>query len=90
MAIYSVSYDLSNPGQNYSQLIEELESSPDWWHYLQSTWLISTRETAHQLSKRLLGHMDANDKLLVIEVRMHFDGWLPEDAWDWINQRAAA
>lgn len=86
MAVYCVSYDLKKPGQNYDDLIEALKNSPNWWHYLESTWLIYTPETADQLSKRLLNHIDENDRLLVINATRPHAGWLPQDAWDWINK----
>jgi hypothetical protein len=86
MAAYCVSYDLKVPGKNYGPLYEELKKSPNWWHYLDSTWLISTRETAAQLAARLRRHIDGNDYVLVIEVRNNSDGWLPKEAWDWIKQ----
>ena len=85
MAVYSVSYDLHRPGQNYTGLIDELKKSRNWWHYLESTWLIVTNETASQLWDRLSQHVDANDSVLVIVVRNDKGGWLPKDAWDWIN-----
>lgn len=86
MSVYCVSYDLNKSGQNYSGLYAELEASPSWWHFLDSTWLISTSETADQLSARLLKKLDTNDRVLVIKVTRDYAGWLTEDAWNWINQ----
>lgn len=70
MTVYCVSYDLNKAGQNYNPLYEELKSSPSYWHYLDSTWLISTSETAEQLSARIRTNIDDNDNLLVIKVVM--------------------
>ncbi|WP_205882415.1 hypothetical protein [Limnobacter profundi] len=86
MTVYCVSYDLNKTGQNYSALYEELKRSSSWWHYLDSTWLIYTLETADQLSERLLKHTDQNDRLLVIKVVKAYQGWLSEEAWKWIRE----
>lgn len=85
MSVYCVTYDLNRAGQNYDQLYRELRSSPGYWHELESIWLISTSENAQQLSSRLLRHIDNNDNLLVIKVVKDFQGWLPNDAWTWLN-----
>lgn len=86
MTVYCVSYDLKKAGQNYTALHEELKKSPGWWHELDSTWLVSTTETAQQLSDRLVKHIDQNDRLLVIKVVRAYQGWLSESAWKWINE----
>ncbi|EOC1429087.1 hypothetical protein ACI1AD_004395 [Cronobacter dublinensis] len=86
MPIYCVSYDLNKAGQNYNSLYEELKKSNSWWHHLDSTWLVSTYETAKQLSDRLRNHLDNNDTLLVIGVTKEYSGWLPQDAWDWLGK----
>lgn len=86
MTVYCVSYDLNKAGQNYSDLYEELKKSPSWWHYLDSTWLIYTAETADQLSERLRKNLDNNDNLLVIKVVRSYAGWLPKKAWEWIDK----
>lgn len=86
MTVYCVSYDLNRTGQNYNALYEELKKSASWWHYLDSTWLIDTAETAEQVSARLLKHIDTNDRLLVIKVVRAYQGWLTEEAWKWINE----
>lgn len=85
MKTFSVSYDLNKPGQNYDNLIKELKRSHSWWHYLDSTWLIKTNESASQLSTRIRKHLDNNDNVLVIRVTKDYSGWLPQKAWDWIN-----
>lgn len=85
MSVYCVSYDLNQAGQNYNALYDELKKSPGWCHPLDSTWLISTRETAQQLSDRLRRHLDNNDTLLVIGVTKEYAGWLSQDTWDWMR-----
>lgn len=86
MPVYCISYDLNKTGQNYEELYEELKKSPGFWHYLDSTWLISTTETADQLSNRIRLHLDDNDNLLVIKVVRDYAGWLSKKAWDWIDK----
>jgi hypothetical protein len=86
MSLYCVSYDLNKAGQNYAALHKELENSTNWWHHLDSTWLIYTTEDASRLADRLRKHIDKNDSLLVIRVRRDYTGWLPQEAWDWIEQ----
>ena len=84
--VYNVSYDLKSPGQNYTDLISELKKSSSWWHYLDSTWLIRTQESASQLWERISSYFDKNDYALIIEVGKDYQGWLPEKAWEWIKE----
>lgn len=83
--VFSVNYRLNAPGQNYDALSDEIKNSDGWWHYLTSTWLVATNESADELARRLLQHLDANDSLLVIGVTDESEGWLPNKAWDWIR-----
>lgn len=78
-----VGYDLNQPGQNYPGLHEALKAVPLWWHYLDSTWLLRTEESAVQLRDRLSRHIDVGDELLVIEVTN------PEAAWSGFDERAS-
>ena len=86
MRVYVVSYDLRKPGRDYKGLSDELQHSPGWWHYLDSTWLIATSESANELYKRLVYHLDRGDNILVIQAGSDRQGWLPKDAWNWIQQ----
>ncbi|TAU15498.1 hypothetical protein ELH33_01080 [Rhizobium ruizarguesonis] len=85
--IYAVNYDLKRPGQNYEALHEAIMSCGDWWHYLGSTWLVHTQIDAQSIWDRLSPHIDANDFVLVIGMTHDYQGWLPQEAWDWINIR---
>ena len=87
--ILLVSYDLRQPGGDYSGLIEELKECSAWWHYLKSTWIVSTDETPDQFAERLRRHLHKRDRLLVIAVEpgASRQGWLPKKAWDWLRKR---
>jgi hypothetical protein len=82
---YAINYDLKAPNRNYESLYEEIKKSPQWWHFLESTWLIITEETPTQVWTRLAKQIDNNDFMLIIEVRENVQGWLPKEAWDWIH-----
>ena len=86
--IYAINYDLRTPGQQYDKLYDAIKScGSTWWHYLGSTWLVDTSLNASQIWARIQPHCDTNDRILVIGVTRDYSGWLPKDAWDWINQR---
>lgn len=84
--VYCVGYDLNKAGKDYDGLIKELKKSSSWWHYLDSTWLIYTQETPEQIWARISSHFDKNDYALIIRVARDYQGWLPKEAWDWINK----
>ena len=87
MAVYSVSYDLNNQGKNYDGLYDALKKT-DYNHILDSTWLISTSETAQQISDRLRTQLDNDDHIFVSKVNSgQYQGWLPKTVWEWIKQR---
>jgi hypothetical protein len=60
----------------------------NWWHYLESSYIIitATNVTATNVSDFVLQHM--KDKhFLVAELNLkNHNGWLPKEAWDWINK----
>ena len=86
MKAYSITYDLKAPGRNYESLYEAIKETGKWWHYLESTWLIITDKTSRQIWDSLAPTIDKNDLLLIIEIRNDSYGWLPEKAWEWINE----
>lgn len=85
MKVLLVSYDLKKPNRDYIGLYEALKKASGWWHYLESCWLLKTDLSPDEWSNKLGPHIDDNDFLLIIEVTKNYQGWLPKEAWDWIN-----
>jgi hypothetical protein len=84
--ILFVTYDLKG-GRDYNPFYEALKLQGPWWHYLASTWLISTGKTPQEVVNGIHLYMDPQDSLLVAEMGEHYQGYLPKQAWDWINQQ---
>ncbi|MFM2229448.1 MAG: hypothetical protein RL607_706 [Bacteroidota bacterium] len=60
----------------------------NWWHYLESSYIIITdaNVTATNVSDFVLQHMKEKH-FLVVELNLkNHNGWLPKEAWDWINK----
>lgn len=91
--IYVVSYDLApNIFRNVTPFHQELERTDEgrtWWHFLTNTWLIATWETQQQVFERLQPHVKPNDRLLIMGVTPDYSGFLPQEAWQWIQQQHA-
>jgi hypothetical protein len=82
MKTYMIGYDLSRPHQDYAKLIEAIKSYANWWHCLDSTWLIKTGQTATQIRDYLRQYIDNNDELLVA-------GLTGESAWAGFNEECS-
>ena len=84
---YIVSYDIKQPIQSYEPLFEELKKSENWWHYLTSTWFVLRRDTQSELQNKLIPLIYYNDRLLILPAQGPANGWLPGEAWTWINEK---
>jgi len=85
--VYLLTYDLHYPGQNYHGLKQIIENNFNWWHYMESAWLLYTSLSANQIWNTISSVIDENDRVLIIEVTNNKQGWLTREAWDWINSR---
>lgn len=88
--VYAINYDLRQPGRDYEGLYRAIKTCGDWWHFLGSTWLVDTPLNAGQVWDRLAPHVHRNDIVLIHAVGHDKQGWLPQNAWDWINARQPA
>ncbi|WP_155723772.1 SinR family protein [Brucella anthropi] len=69
MTTYSISYDLSNPGRDYNNLISKIkELGNGWCHASESFWFINSNLTCPQIRNALVKVIDSNDKLVVNSV----------------------
>lgn len=84
---YLITYDLKNKLRNYDDLYVAIKNLGDWWHYLDSTWIIKTNLTSSsQIWPYLVEHITTTDRLLIIKIDPDDKwGWLSQDAWDWLN-----
>lgn len=87
MAVYLISYDLKKPGQKYDDLHDAIKSDEYWSHYLESTWIIETSKKLTDIADHLVNQIDKNDRLLVIEAKDNYSGWMSAKFWDWMKQR---
>lgn len=85
--IYAINYDLRQPGRDYSGVFSAIKSCGAWWHYLESTWLVDSRMSAEAIWDRIKAHVHRDDSVLIHAVGRDHQGWLPQRAWDWINNR---
>lgn len=84
--IYAISYDLKQPGRNYEDLYEKLQSYLQHFHALESTWFIKTIETADVIYDKLRVSIDDNDHLLITEINPgNKQGWMIKSFWTWVN-----
>lgn len=90
--IYQISYDLKNKSKDYIPLFKKIQSLGNWWHYLDSTWLVQptgiySGYTPVQMNQYIRDVIDSDDFILITRVDLNeSDGWLPQKAWDWIRE----
>ena len=90
VATLLVGYDLNKPGADYEDLFTALKrAGSDWWHCLDSTWLVKTTLSASQLRDRLRRVIDANDCLLVMDVTGCARAWagFSDECSTWLKER---
>jgi len=84
MSILIVTYDLRSP-KDYHDFYEVVKQQGKWWHYMASTWLLSTHKTPQEVADAIFPYMDSQDLLFVGDLGTRYQGRLPKPAWDWIQ-----
>ena len=83
MAQYLIAYDLKRPEHEYVGLFDAIRATGSThWHYMDSTWIVVSTQSALQITKALWTHMNKSDKLLVIEVT-------DKAAWAGFNEKSS-
>lgn len=88
MAAHLITYDLSQPGRNYDKLIAAIKRFPGWCHVTESTWMVSTTSSSAVVRDELKSALDANDKLIAVEVTSSsWASWnLPATVVEWLKK----
>lgn len=85
--IYLINYDIKTRDTDKSKFINTVKSADGWWHHLKDTWIISTDESLDNWNEKLRIILNDNDSLLVVDITgKERNGWLPINAWDWLNK----
>lgn len=88
MAVYMITYDLNKEGQNYKKVIEAInECSIEQYSVWKSSYLIKSDMTAKQISDKISQFLDENDKMIAIEVKDNYEGWLPRGSWEYLQEK---
>lgn len=84
--IYLFTYEL-NPSllRSVSSLEQELRGFPGWCQCLGNVWLIATNEDVKTVNGKISQHLRDTDLWLLVRVHPEYQGWLPEEMWDWIK-----
>ncbi|TDR38581.1 hypothetical protein DFR29_12082 [Tahibacter aquaticus] len=84
MASYLIGYDLNKRGKDYSSLIEAIKKvGSDWWHCLDSTWIVKHDGPSTVIRDALAKFIDSDDELLVVRLT-------GEGAWRGFNDECSS
>jgi len=86
MNLLIVTFSLRSQFHDYGPFFVALRGNViQWWHYIEQTCVVATFDDVGTLANKLRPHILATDSLLVAKLSGDFDGWLPLEAWEWLN-----
>jgi len=88
MKLFSITYDLKQPGRNYSELYDAIKNIGETQHPLESTWFVKVEDsiTVDDVSQKLQAIFDNKDSLFVADITgSRYQGWLPKSFWEWLK-----
>jgi hypothetical protein len=72
----------------YSEIEETITGFGNWFHYFGDTWIVNTDLTVDEMADALRQFVSDKDSLLITAIQPPYQGWLPEEAWKWLNETA--
>jgi hypothetical protein len=89
VSLLLINQELKSTTHNYAPFYAALKGNcAEWWHFMEHTWIVSTNHSADEYAKLLYPHMLRTDHLLVIKLQKDYQGWLPPEAWEWLNAKS--
>ena len=76
-------FDFSIPVESLNNAI--MGSSNGWWHHFSNVWIINTSLSMNQVHNNLIPNISTLDRIMLIEIKENYQGWLPQEAWDWLK-----
>ncbi|MBD8013881.1 hypothetical protein [Planococcus wigleyi] len=87
MAVYSITYDLKSPGQDYSALHKAIKALGDYRHDLESIWFVDTHLHPEDIYYKIRPAMDNNDNVFITKVSSGYYGNASNDLWTWLSSK---
>lgn len=85
--LYMITYDLYRPQQDYAGLFAAIQAEGAALRCLQSVWLLQTNTDINLLQTRLMTHIAANDRVILVDITQRpRNGWMNRNVWTWMQQ----
>ncbi len=84
MAVLLITYDLREPGQDYSELISKIKSYM-WARLSEFYYAIRTDSTPSTVFDQLKPYLDPSDNLNVIILKQPYVGYGPKEVNSWLD-----
>jgi hypothetical protein len=76
MATILISYDIHPSASDASErVVDTIRSLGEWWHHLESTWLVKTDHAPEQIRDMLQQHVCSEDQLLIVDISRDAAAW---------------
>lgn len=85
-AAYVVMFELTQPSEKYGPFMQELMAHGKWMSYMKGSYIVVRRDTLVEFTSKLRPLMFTPDRLLIMPARGPFDGWMPQEAWTWLER----
>jgi hypothetical protein len=83
-----ITFAHNNAQKDYTSFFEAIKAnSKEWWHFMESTWIVVTDHSVNDFARFLYPHIQRTDYVLVARLNEEHQGWLPKEAWDWLNSK---
>lgn len=85
---YLISYDLNNPGKNYSELYDAIKAASNgtWCRPLESVYIINSSLSAQSVYSKLAQYLDSTDGVLVVEIKGQSYWYLDKTVSDYLQK----
>jgi len=84
--LHLISYNIRE-NRDTNAFYNAIQNSGIWWHYFETTWIVRSDENSNQIYERLSPFVGTTvEYLLIVKIDPNDEqGWLPQEAWDWIR-----
>lgn len=76
---------------DYKAIHDSIVASPSvltWWHYIKSSYILIAKTNSATTLNQEIKNVLPGKRFLLVELNLkNRNGWLPQEAWDWIKNQ---